>query len=209
MIEATLEGKITLSSPLERSRLKLTLKVRLDDDLDSLAKLAPGMKNARDDGGTYHFMVSGSLEKPRFREDRLAARKRKGGSAKDRTRDPDERASSRPPARTSPGDGEDADAEERRRLREERIAERRERMRANRDRQLQDGEPPAGPDRQRGDPPPRDDFEDDFDDRRPGFRDVRDDEEFLDDPPSDDDFPDPEEDLEFEGDDVRDLGYAD
>jgi type II secretion system protein N len=203
MVEATLDGKIMLSSPLERSRLKLTLKVRLDDDLDSLAKLAPGMKNARDDGGTYHFMVSGSVEKPRFREDRLAARKRKGGAgnATPRDRDEGDRAGSRPPLRAGTPD---ADADERRRLREERIAERRDRMRENRDQQL-DGEPAPGPDRQRGDPPA--DFEEDFEDRRPRVQDPRDDEEFLDDDiPREEDLPD--DDLDFE-DGARELGYQD
>ena len=206
MIEATLDGHITLSSPLERSRLKLTLKIRLEDDLDSLAKLAPGMKNARDDGGTYHFMVSGSLEKPRFREDRLAARKRQGPPSSTRGRDrDDDRASTRPPPRAGTA-GDDPEAEERRRLREERIAERRERMRENRDGQIA-GERPPGPDRERGGPPP--DFDEDFDGRRPSAREPRDDDEFLDDDlPADDDLP--EEDLDFQGDeDARDLGYAD
>ena len=210
MVEATLDGKITLSSPIERSRLKLALKIRLDDDLDSLAKLAPGMKNARDEGGTYHFMVSGSLEKPRFREDRLAARKRKSSSSSSRDRDrdrgrDDDRASARPPPRTGVTEA-DPEAEERRRLREERIAERRERMRENRDQQL-NGERPPGPDRQRGDPPP--DFEDDFDDRRPSVRGRGDDDDFLDEElPPDDDLSS-EDDLDFEDEGARDLGYAD
>ena len=201
MVEATLDGKITLSSPLERSRLKLTMKIRLEEDLDTLAQLAPGMKNARDDGGTYHFMISGSIERPRIREDRMAARKRKSNAPDPVRRDDrDDRALVRPPSRKVEGE-EDADAEERRRLREERISDRRERMRENRDQQIE-GERSPGPDRQRGDPPP--DFEEDL-----RFNDQRmDDEDFPDDDLPDDEMP-PDDELDYDEGEVRDLGYAD
>jgi type II secretion system protein N len=201
MIEATIDGKITLSSPLERSRLKLTLKLRLEDDLDSLAKLLPGMKSARDEGGTYHFMVSGTVERPRFREDRLAARKRKGATS---IPDPSDRATARPPVRTlgGPSGDLDEDAEERKKLREERIAERREQMRKSRDEDFDEDREP-GPDRQRGDRPPDFDDELEFDDRRARAPVARDDLDYI-----EEDRP-PLEDLEFEDDPARDLGYAD
>jgi len=216
MVEATVEGKIILSSPLERSRLKLDLKVRLDEDLDQLAQIAPGMKNARDEGGTYHFMVSGTLERPRFREDRLAARKRGAPATR---RDEGSPATARPPLRLDSEGELDEEAEERRRLREERIAERRERMRKSRDEQreaYQEGDPQVGSnDRDREPPPemdglPRPGFDDErgFDD--PRERDPRrDDEEYLDDLPPEDDLPREDDvELEFEDGERRELGYV-
>ena len=74
VIDANLEGDFTLSAKgFSRSRMEVKIKVDLADDLDRMAKMVPGVKDARDDEGTYHFVCSGSLTHPRCREDRLAA----------------------------------------------------------------------------------------------------------------------------------------
>lgn len=122
-VDITVKGEISLNKALERSRLKLELEVRFSEQFDTLARMAPDLKAARDEDGVYHFKVSGTLSSPRLREDRLVSRNRTlspsrlGGAA---AGDDEGDAGS--------ADESEEDAEERRAKRRERIAERRQRM---------------------------------------------------------------------------------
>lgn len=119
-VTIVVSGEIVLNKAWERSRLRLDLEVTFSEQFDTMAKMVPDLKSARDEDGKYHFKVSGTLDNPRFREDRTAARG-KTGITRSSDKDEDElgSASSR---------GSDEDAERRREERRERIAERRRRM---------------------------------------------------------------------------------
>jgi len=133
-VDVVVDGEIALNKILARSRLKLDLKIKFNDQFDRLARMAPALVSARDTDGVYHFKVTGTLENPRFREDRLAPAR---GATRPGTmgiRPPpggldDEGAQGDPP--TGSPDLMDADA--RREQRRERIAERRKRMMERRD----------------------------------------------------------------------------
>jgi len=109
LVQIEVGGDISLADPLSRSRMNLTVSFKLADDLDQMAKLM--LKGARDDNGYYHFKASGSVASPNFREDRVAARGRRGGSGdKATTRD---RPSTITPSERRSGRGSDAEDGER------------------------------------------------------------------------------------------------
>jgi type II secretion system protein N len=129
LLDATLDGDITLHKTLDRSRLRLKAELKLAEHLDNLVKLLPTAKDARRDDGTYHFSISGTLLNPSFR----AERERRKSSRVPRTPTVSENGPGLLPGPRGEPEDEDMDGEERRRLREERIRERRERLKERRD----------------------------------------------------------------------------
>ncbi|MEC9390747.1 MAG: type II secretion system protein GspN [Myxococcota bacterium] len=129
MLEATVDGHITLRKDPLKSRLSLKIQVRFDDTIDKLAKIA--LKDARDKDGVYHFRGRGTLTNPRWSTDRQTKRT----STTRRTAGNDDGDSSNlPSTRSSRSTGlSDADREERRAKRKERLKERRERMKKRRE----------------------------------------------------------------------------
>lgn len=120
-VTIVVSGEIVLNKSWERSRLRLDLNVTFNDQFDKMARLVPDLKSARNEDGSYLFKLTGTLENPRFREQRSSARgkstiTRKGADAGE------DRALGEPAAT------DDEDAERRRDERRERIAERRRRM---------------------------------------------------------------------------------
>jgi type II secretion system protein N len=131
LIEATIEGHITLREDISRSRLALKIMVRFDDTLDKLAKIA--LKSSRDEDGVYHFKGQGTLMNPRFRADRVN-QKRPSREASARDQDDQKDISTRTNPTTSRKDSvSDEDREERREKRRERLRKRRERMKKRRE----------------------------------------------------------------------------
>jgi hypothetical protein len=142
VLHAKLEGEITLSKKLSRSRLRIPVVFTVSEELDKLLALVPGAKDAKDEDGAWHYLLSGTVEHPRFKPDRV----RRGGVASP-ARGPRVPGDVEPPLRgggpalldrEDAGGPERPDAgkmspEERRKLREERMRERRERMRARRE----------------------------------------------------------------------------
>ena len=86
LIDATIDGHITLRKDLSRSRLALKIRVRFDDTLDKLASMM--LKSSRDEEGLYHFKGQGTLMNPRFRPDRI--NRRGGGKGNRAARDKDD-----------------------------------------------------------------------------------------------------------------------
>lgn len=160
-VQVVVEGFVTLSKSVMRSRLSLKVRFKLREDLDQLAKISLGANPAhKDDDGWFHYQVNGTLQRPRFRPSPASVRAAKrGGSSPSRrsTRaDEDDDDDMTPNRRTAkPRTGGDkierqpmssdqrADTEEEReRLREERLQRREERrerreelMRRRRERQ--------------------------------------------------------------------------
>lgn len=156
-VQAVVEGFVTLSKNIERSRLSLKLRFKVRDDLDLMVNGAMmGNTRHKDSGGWYHYQVSGTLAKPRFRPSAAAARRGKRSPTQPRkaAEDPsdDDTRDEPQPSRTndsgrierpsvSKSDREDADSrreqlrEERARRREERKERREEMMRKRRERQ--------------------------------------------------------------------------
>ena len=126
-VEVTVEGDVTLNKVLAHSRLKLDLKVKFNDQFDRLARMAPALVDARDEDGLYHFKVTGTLDNPRFRADRVTPPRPHGTSA---LRPPslpgNQNANAMAPDRGIVIGSDDAEA--RRAARQQRIAERRQRM---------------------------------------------------------------------------------
>lgn len=135
LVSIGVSGYVQLNKEFSRSRLNLNLDVKLASELDNLAKLAPGLKDARESDGTYKFICSGTINRPSCREDRSHGRSSasaignsrisSGGSDEEEDLD-----------RVEAPDADPAEAEARRRAREERIRERRQRIldrRAERD----------------------------------------------------------------------------
>jgi len=156
LLEVKIDGAITLSSRgFFRSRPRLDVELTPSESLDSLLKLAPGMRDARQENGTYKYVVTGTIENPRFRADRArksrTTRSRRVGTPNEDSDEADE------------SEIDDESAEERREARRDRLRERRERMRERRD------------ERQRSASDDDDDFDDEEDE------DVKDDEEDVDD----------------------------
>ncbi len=158
VVEAQIEGYIMLNQSITRSRMSLKIKFKLRDDLDALAKLAMKNPTHRTDDGFYHYMATGTMESPRWREDRAAAR-REGFKGKRNARanrgdddvgpggDDDQGMSRSPRAETSPEDREQR-LEELRKRREENRAKREERMKTLREsRARQAGDDDAEPSR--------------------------------------------------------------
>jgi type II secretion system protein N len=135
LIDATIDGHITLRKDLSRSRLVLKIQVRFDETLDKLASMM--LKSARDDEGVYHFKGQGTLMNPRFRPDRSKRRSAFRGSRDARDKDEflgedeDERKPRK--RRRSSRAQTDEEREERRAKRKERLKKRRERMQKRRE----------------------------------------------------------------------------
>jgi|GEM_PF-2486811 len=135
LIDATIDGHITLRKDLSRSRLALKIRVRFDDTLDKLASMM--LKSSRDEEGLYHFKGQGTLMNPRFRPDRINRRGsgKAGRSARDKddfAGDDDDRKT-RTRRRSSSRAQTEEDREERRAKRRERLKKRRERMKQRRE----------------------------------------------------------------------------
>ncbi len=161
-VQVVVEGFVTLSKNVMRSRLSLKVRFKLREDLDQLAKVALGANPAhKDDDGWFHYQLNGTLQRPRFRSSPASVRAAKRGSTPSRrsTRrdqgddDDDDDLTPRRTAKprtggekiTREGMSDDQRAEteeERERLREERLQRREERrqrreelMRRRRERQ--------------------------------------------------------------------------
>ncbi len=183
LFDATLDGDITLNKRFTRSRLRLELTLTLQESLDALVRILPTARDARDEEGTYHFVVSGTLSSPRIRGNynRKVSPTRRipmGRSGFDEGSGPG----------FQPGmefENGPMDDDQRRQEREERLKERRERLKERRETSRrtegvpQDGD--EGPRTRR----PLDRMEDEPDDRR----------EREDYPPDDEDLPPDDEDL--------------
>jgi type II secretion system protein N len=142
IISVEMDGHITLSKrPWDRWRMKVGMKLALGEELDAMAKFLPTLKNARGDDERYHFTCSGTLSRPRCREDRSApgvtgTRTSRASRAKDKDKDADRaqrrknRAKRRKDREADDGDEDRSEARERRL---ERIRERRERLRERRE----------------------------------------------------------------------------
>jgi type II secretion system protein N len=133
LLEATIDGHITLREDLSKSRLALTIEVRFDDTLDKLARIA--LKDSRDEDGLYHFRGRGTVLNPQFRADRVKGRSGRRSTASDFNDKADD-ASSKTAAsprsrRTSTFSDEERD--ERREKRRDRLKKRRDRMRKRRE----------------------------------------------------------------------------
>ena len=153
-VQAVVEGFITLSKNIERSRLSIKLRFKVREDLDPLANAAMmGNTRHKDDDGWYHYQISGTLGKTRFRPSPAAARrgKRKSPPRRTPTSSSDDDSESGGGRTNNPdrvdrtpmdaGDRESQEAqrdqlrEERTRRREERKLKREEMMRKRRERQ--------------------------------------------------------------------------
>jgi len=140
LLDATFEGEITLNKKIIRSRPRITVVFTVAETFDNLLKLAPGPRDARDDEGKYHYLVTGTLEHPRFYADRAKTGRRSHTDRGTTVRSP------------ALGGGAVEDAEEagttddeRKASREERIRERRERLKERRDRMRQGQDEGAEP----------------------------------------------------------------
>ncbi len=101
LVSIEIDGDVGLVSPLERSRLDLELTVKLADELDNMAKLLPDFKRARDEDATYHFKVSGTVQRPRFSEDRSKVKTTRSSSRSTSRRSPSPTTSKDDPDRES------------------------------------------------------------------------------------------------------------
>jgi type II secretion system protein N len=118
-LQAELTGHIKMNKRLERSRLHLQLKLQFSEELDKLAKLAPPLKKARQADGSYLFTISGTMNRPIFREEK----KKKSPTP-----------SKRPTTRGENTDNEEPmEADDRREKRRERLKKRREDRKVNMD----------------------------------------------------------------------------
>jgi type II secretion system protein N len=138
LLEVEMTGNITLSArEWSRWRVKVNMSLLLSDSLESLAKFLPQLKDAKGDDDRYHLICTGSLAKPRCREDRSAPGVK---SSKSRGR----KSSTSRSGGLSGSKNLDADAtEERSDARErrlERIRERRERLRKRREERAESGD---------------------------------------------------------------------
>jgi type II secretion system protein N len=149
LFEATLSGDTTLSNrEVGKWRIRIQMQLKFSEELDRFAKMAPMLRNSRDEDGVYHLLCTGTVENPRCREDRSASGVRTTSAAGDRAGrsalgdkapfggpDDEELAASGPGSLS----GLDREAtgelspEERRQKRLERIRERRERLRKQRE----------------------------------------------------------------------------
>jgi len=67
LIDVTISGHIDLAKTVRRIRLRLDIDFTLNDEYDLFAKSMPGLKDARDSDGVYHYKLTGTLKNPRFR----------------------------------------------------------------------------------------------------------------------------------------------
>lgn len=138
-IQIELQGEVELADPLSRSTAQLKITLCMDMEDPELAKLENYVRPGRwESDECYHYSLSGSLSRPRFRPER---ENRRGGNrmANRRNDNGDDELGGPPPPpdggpdfQRGPPPEDDADAEERRRRREERLASRRERLRERR-----------------------------------------------------------------------------
>lgn len=165
IIEAELDGEVTLNAKFERSRLRMKVEFELAEHIDTMVKLLPGAKEARRDDGRYHFQLTGTLLHPSFR----AERERRSSSRRRSASAPGSRplggAAGLSEGGLGPEGDDEMDLDERRKQREERIRERRERLKKRRE------EAKAAREEE-------DDLDDDLDDE---MDEDLDDEDFLDD----------------------------
>ncbi len=127
MFDADIEGEISLNKKLSRSRPRISVSFTLDGALADMAKLAPGLRGSRDQDGVFRFLLTGTLDHPRFKPDRARLSRRRSSSGISRI------------SPTTDGDTS-MDDDERQRLREERIRKRRERLEERRAAREQAGE---------------------------------------------------------------------
>lgn len=131
LLEATVSGDITLNKDYKRWRVRLNVVVTFSETLDKLVRFAPGLADARDDEGNYHFMMAGTPGLAKMRPDRLGAKgDRSGGSNRGPMSDEGDipPGPEAPTFEDDPGDGSTADERRERRL--ERIRKARERRKA-------------------------------------------------------------------------------
>lgn len=132
LIDATISGNVSMSKrEASRWRMRVNIKLELDETLDQFARFSPDLKDARDDEGVYHLSCMGVLTRPNCTADRVASGKRGksiGAAAAAR------RSQMEASPDFEPVSDEDRDAarEERRRKRMERIQARRDRLRQER-----------------------------------------------------------------------------
>ncbi len=128
LVEAELSGEATLNgSDVARWRLKVDISLKFDDTLERFVKIDPMMRKARDDQGVFHLVCSGTVSRPRCREDRSQVRGRSG--RRDRVGPPG-MARGADSARDDEESTESGD--ERRSRRMDRIRDRRDRLRKTR-----------------------------------------------------------------------------
>ena len=146
LIDATIDGHITLRKDLSRSRLALKIRVRFDETLDKLASMM--LKSSRDEEGLYHFKGQGTLMNPRFRPDRInrrgADKDRRGARDKDDFAGDDDDRKTRTRRRSSSRAQTEEEREERRAKRRERLKKRRERMKQRREERRERQAEPSG-----------------------------------------------------------------
>jgi type II secretion system protein N len=155
MGDIELDGDITLMEPLSRSRLRIKATLNLNEQADLFK---PFLKDALWDDEAYHYAISGSANRPRFRPDR----KRKP-SRNSRKTDRDFKNSLASDDDAMSPEERKLAAEERRSAREERLEDRKERMRKRReDRESSNGgaRTPMRPPRSQGQEPNDQDFDD-------------------------------------------------
>jgi hypothetical protein len=132
ILDATFSGNLAMSKrDWSKWRMRIEVKLELDDTLDQFAKFSPDLKDARDDEGVYHLTCMGLLTRPTCNADRVASGKAKGGgvrAAAQQKRKAIEDGSFDPP---DPVD-RDEQRDERRQARLERIQQRRDRLRQER-----------------------------------------------------------------------------
>ena len=131
ILDATFSGNIAMSKrEWSKWRLRVEVKLELDDTLDQFAKFSPDLKDARDPEGVYHLTCLGLLTRPTCTADRVASGKTKGGvraAAQERRKAIDAGTFDAPDPIAR-----DADRDERRQARLERIQQRRDRLRQER-----------------------------------------------------------------------------
>ena len=150
-VQVELSGHATVNgAEPSRWRLRVQAKVTLGEDLDKLARMLPDMKEARGDDEAYHFICTGTVERPTCRIDRAVVGPARGGGGgiggglKPRGRiggdeglgDGPGPASFLGPRGLEPGGDPDADRE----ARLQRIRERREKLRKEREARAAGGE---------------------------------------------------------------------
>lgn len=200
VLDGTLEGEITLNKKFMRSRPRIQVAFTVEESYDNLLKIMPTVKDARDDEGKYHFLITGTLEHPRFYPDRTKSGRR--------VKTERSTTATRAPTLEAPeAEDEEGSTERRRAEREDRVRERRDRLKERRDRLRAAREGAVEP-RPKGPGPEDDEMMDEPPERRagrdyqapPGPDDMppEDHRDFERQMPPDDDFIPPEEDFEFQ-----------
>lgn len=130
VVQARVEGFITVARNLPLSRLALRVRFKVSDELDPLIKgiMGSGARH-RDKEGWYHYQAHGTLKRPRFRASRTAASRSKKPTTGERTPAGMDREDQTPGRDDRSTEERRAEAKERRdRLRQERLKRREERQ---------------------------------------------------------------------------------